>query len=195
MSRQRKCVICGEPIINENDSIPYKGRYAHNHCFDISLKVLHSDKDDKIKKKKEKSLSKPKPKIELKDAMSEEEYADKKLYYSYLRTLLDNELSAKIYTLSDGYIKKYGFTFKQMYNTLVYLYEIKHKELIGDIVGLIPYYLDEAEKYYSSLSELEIINSNKNIDEMYAHKMIQIKPKHRTSKLLDITTVGRNNDV
>lgn len=195
MSRQKKCVICGQTIQLNEESVPYKGRYAHSHCFDISLKVLQTDKTDKVKVKEKKTSPKSKPKIELKDALSEEDYADKKQYYSYLRNLLNNELSAKIYALSDSYIKKYGFTFKQMYNTLVYLYEIKNKEVIGDIVGLIPYYFDEAEEYYKSLSDIESINSSRDIDQMYLHKVIQIKPRQRTSKLLDITTIGKDKNV
>lgn len=194
MSRQKKCVICGKPIISDNDAVPYKGRYAHNSCFDISLKVLQTDKEDKVKDKK-KTSKKPKPKIELKDAMSEEEYADKKEYYSYLRTLLDNELNAKIYALSDQYIKKYGFTFKEMYLTLQYLYEIKQREIVGDIVGLIPYYFAEAQDYYKTLENIKTNNADKDISSMYKNKIVHVGQRSRKTKLIDITTIGGNKDV
>jgi len=44
---KRKCVICNEWIEDETQSIPYKGRYAHTKCFNIAMKTIKKDKDEK----------------------------------------------------------------------------------------------------------------------------------------------------
>lgn len=191
---KRKCVICGEWIESDSQSIPYKGRYAHIKCFDISMKAIKKDKDEKLAEKsktKSKTKSTSKPKVELKDAVSEEEYADKKQYYQYLRELINDELSAKVYALSDQYVSRYNFTFKEMYQTLVYLHEIIEKELVGEVVGLIPYYFTEAQNYFRSIEQVEEANKNIDVSKMYKEKVIVIQPKKRITKQLDIESIGK----
>lgn len=188
MARLKKCVICGESIGTDEKSVPYKNRYAHQRCFDVAMKTLHKDKTEKLQQKAKKT--KAVPKIELKDNLSEEDYQDKKEYYQYLRELLSSDLNAKIYVLSEDYIKKYGFTWKSMKDTLVYLYELLGKSLEGDAVGLIPYYHSEAEKYYESVKKIE--ESNKEIDtsNMYQRRVVRINPKKKKIKQLDIESIG-----
>ena len=76
MAARRKCVICNEPIVDE-DGVPYKGRYAHKKCFNIAIKTLQKDKTEQIDKvaTKKKVGRKARPQAELKEALSEEEYA------------------------------------------------------------------------------------------------------------------------
>ena len=191
---KRKCVICGEWIEDNTQSIPYKGKWSHEKCFQIAVKAIKKDKDEKLAEKsktKSKTKSTPKPKAELKEAISEEEYADKKQYYQYLRELINDELSAKVYALSDQYITRYNFTFKEMYQTLVYLHEIVEKELVGDIVGLIPFYLDQAKNYFRSIEKVEEINKGIDVSKMYKEKVIVIQPKKRITKQLDIESIGK----
>ena len=191
---KRKCVICGEWIEDDSQSIPYKGRYAHTKCFNIAMKTIKKDKDKKLAEKsksKTKTKSAPKPKAELKDAVSEEEYAEKKQYYQYLRTLIDDELSAKVYALSDQYISRYNFTFKEMYQTLVYLHEIIEKELVGDVVGLIPFYLTEAKNYFKSIDRVEEVNKDIDVSNMYKERIIRIQPKKKNIKQLDIENIRK----
>ena len=71
-----------------------------------------------------------------------------------------------------------------MYQTLIYL-ELQDKELTGDVVGLIPYYYSDAEKYYSDVDNLEKQMKNVDIGQMYKEKVIVIKPKQRVPKQLD----------
>lgn len=197
MARKRKCVCCGESIGTDEESVPYKGRYAHVRCFNSAVKALQKDKTEKIEKIKEKNNKKSvskKPKAELKDAISEEEYAEKKQYYQYLRELINDELSAKIYSLSDQYITRYSFTFKGMFQTLVYLHEILEKDLTGDVVGLIPYYYTEAMKYYETVANIEQINKNIDTSTMYHEKTIFIKPKQRKNIQIDINSVGKEEN-
>ena len=70
---KRKCIICGEWIENNSQSIPYKGKWAHEKCFQIAVKAIKKDKDEKLADKTKSKKSKPKPKAELKEAVSEEE--------------------------------------------------------------------------------------------------------------------------
>ena len=194
---KRKCIICGEWIENNSQSIPYKGKWSHEKCFQIAVKAIKKDKDEKLAEKtksKTKAKSTPKPKAELKDAVSEEEYAEKKQYYQYLRDLIDDELSAKVYALSDQYVSRYNFTFKEMYQTLVYLHEIVEKELVGDIVGLIPFYLSEAQNYFKSIEQVKEVNKNIDISKMYKEKIVRIQPKKRIVKQLNIEDIGKGEE-
>lgn len=199
MARKRKCICCGKYIGTDEESVPYKSRYAHVKCFQSTVKTIKKDKDKKLAEKansKEKKKKSTKPKAELKDALSEEEYAEKKQYYQYLRELHNEELSIKVYTLSDLYINRYNLTFKKMYQTLVYLHEILEKDLVGDIVGLIPYYYTEAVKYYENIAEIEERNKDIDTSTMYQEKTIFIKPKQRKNIQIDINSVGKEeNDV
>ena len=48
----RKCVICNELL--DEQGVPYKGRYAHQKCFNIAMKTLQKDKNKEIDKVAEK---------------------------------------------------------------------------------------------------------------------------------------------
>lgn len=191
MARLKKCVICGETIGADEKSVPYKNRYAHQRCFEVAMKTLHKDKTEQLQQKKTKQPKKT-PKAELKDNVSEEEYKDKKEYYQYLRDLLQSDLNAKIYVLSEDYIKRYGFTWKSMKNTLVYLFDLLGKTLEGDAVGLIPYYHAEAVKYFESIQKIEEANKDKDVEHMYQQRVVKINPKKRKIKQLDIESIGGN---
>lgn len=192
---KRKCVCCGEWIEAGEASIPFKGRYAHQKCFNIAIKTLQQDKVEKLSEKQRntsKKKSQSKPKAELKEALSEQEYVQKKQYYQYLHKLLNSDtLSAKIYALSNDFISKYGFTFQSMYQTLVYLHEIAEKELTGDIVGIIPYYHTEAQQYFDSVKNVEELNKEVDVSDMYHTKTIKLKTRNKKIKQLDIETIGK----
>lgn len=191
----RKCVICNE--ILDEQGVQYKGRYAHQKCFNIAMKTLQKEKNKEIDKvaEKKKVGRKAKPKAELKEALSEEEYRKKQQYYNYLRGLIDGqELSAKIYALTEDYIERYKFTYESMYKTLVYLHEIIEKELTGDVVGIIPYYYSEATQYYESIDKVAELNKDIDISKMYKEKTIIIQPKKRKIKQIDIESIGKGVD-
>ncbi len=194
--RPRKCVLCGENISPAESSVPYKGKYAHQHCFDAAMKEINQQKKATLAvkaegKKKTGAVKKQKPQALLKDGMSEEEYAKKKKYYAYLKTLIpEEELSVKQLAVSERYIDHYNFTFEGMYQTLVYLNEILQKELKGDVVGIIPYYYSEAEQFNQELKNIEDNNKKINWSKYYPKKIIQIKPQKRKIKELDIASIG-----
>lgn len=188
----RKCVICNELL--DEQGVPYKGRYAHQKCFNIAMKTLQKDKKKEIDKvaEKKKVGRKVRSKAELKEASSEEEYQKKQQYYNYLRGLIEGqELSAKIYALTEDYIERYKFTYESMCQTLVYLHEIIEKELTGDVVGIIPYYHSEAMQYYESINKIAELNKDIDISKMYKEKTIIIQPQKRKVKQIDIESIGK----
>lgn len=193
--RKRICLLCGKPIEDNNDSVPYKGRYAHNACFRVAIKAVHIDKTEKLEEKAEQKAAKkrgrpPKPKAELKDSVTEEQYIQKKLYYDYLRKFIGDKLPAKVYAVTERYIQQYDFTYQKMYQTLTYMHNILEKEFTDDIVGLIPYYYDKAEKHYYTVKQVEEKNKDKDIEGMYKNKIIYIDPKRKKCKQIDITSIG-----
>lgn len=191
--RKRKCVCCGEPIEEFEPSVPYKNRYAHERCFNVAVKAIHVDKKQKLIEKaedKKKPDSKPKPKAELKDGMTEEEYKKKKAYYDYLRSLIgDENMGAKVYVCSERLIAQHNFTFESMHNTLIYLYEILGREVSGDVVGIIPFYHDEAKKYYEELKRIEEENKTIDVGEMYHQSVVVIKNPRRSVQQIDINLI------
>lgn len=178
----KKCYVCNKLIQNEEEMIPYKNRFVHPDCFNIAVKIVKQEKDEELAKKteekKEKKKKAPRPKAELKEGLSNEEYKEKEKYYSYLKKLLNTEkLTAKIYTVSERDKDRFGWTWIGMYNTLVYLNEIKEKELIGDIVGYLPYSYDEAQAFYDDVKKVEENNKEASLSDMYQTKRIKYHKK------------------
>ena len=196
MGRPKKCVVCGKPIIGE-EGIPYKNRYAHSDCFQSAIKLIAVDKKDRLEEKKKQSKEKTKQsksKAELKDGLSEEEYAEKTKYYSYIRSLLElnnnDKLDAKYYVISNRMIEEYSFTWKGMYLTLCYLKEILQKEVKDNYIGLIPYYYEAALSFFDKIKKIEEDNKQINTTEMYNRKTIYIEPRKRATKLLNVEDIG-----
>lgn len=186
----KKCVICGE-FITDEAGVPYKQRYAHQKCFNIAIKALQGDKAEKLEaKNNKKKTTRAKPKAELKDCLSEEEYKYKTEFYNYVRNLTgDNQNSVKVYALSDNYIKRYGFTFEGMYNTIKYLNEYTDKTITGDVIGIIPYYYDEAQAFYKNLEWLCEENKNIQIEKMYKPRVIKVNAERKTFPQINIEDI------
>lgn len=145
----KKCAICNQILKDEDmeSAIKIKSRYTHSYCFNNRLKVQNQ---------KSKEIIKTRPKIELKQGLSEEEYAFKKKYYDKIKELLGVEnINAKIYKLSEDYIKQYNFNFKGLLETIIFFYEIKQNAVIGDLVGIIPYTYDEAVEYFKQNNKIK----------------------------------------
>lgn len=196
MGRKRVCVLCGKVIEDINDSVPYKKRHAHSDCFNVAVKAVHVNKTEKLEQKAQEDIPKKrgrkvKPKAELKDAVSEEEYSQKKKYYGFLRITLGDNLPAKIYILTEKYITQYNFTYQKMYETLVYLKNILEKDFTEDIVGLIPYYYERADQHNKTVQRVEENNKDKNIETMYNKKIIYIQPNKKKIKQIDLTSIGK----
>lgn len=188
----KKCVICGNIIKDGEETIPYKSRTAHLKCFNNMSKITGVERIKRETPVKKTAATKPKKALtELKEGLTEEEYQEKKAFFDYLRKLINtSELSAKIYKLTGDYLKIYPrFTYTGMQNTLKYYFEITGHPISGDCVGIIPYYYDEAEKYWSSVENIKKANEKVDADGMYKIKQYQFKPRPYTRKLIDIETI------
>lgn len=190
--RYKKCVICGEPILSEEDSIPYKEKkYAHIKCFDLNMKILGNQKQEKLaekaeeKQKKSKTKTKIKPVTELKDGLTDEEYNEKMLVVNYAKQILEVEtLPTSFFAILSNEMTKYGYTYSGVYQTLKYLYDIKEREISDNILGLVPYYYDEAQAFFIEVQKVAEKNAEKNVNSMYKEKVVVIKPKERVIKQL-----------
>lgn len=189
----KKCVVCGKPLksVSEEDSVPFKGRLAHRDCFNLSMKILGNDKQEKLAEKAEHKLkqnkknTKIRPVTELKDGLSDEEYKEKMLVVNYLKQILDVEvLPTSFFAILSNEMTKYGYTYSGVYQTLKYLYDIKEREISDNILGLVPYYYDEAQTFFNEVQKVAEKNANKNINNMYKEKVVVIKPKERVIKQL-----------
>lgn len=194
---RRKCVICGQPIVDNNDSVPYKKRYAHTSCFNSFMKMAAKEKKAEIKEKAKdrKKASNKKPQAELKEAMSEEEYVLKSYYDTLRRLIGESKLDVKIYKVSEDYIKKYGFTFEGMQKALEYYFDFLEHEVDGDCIGIIPYYYDKAQSFYQECLEIEEANKNLNqnsLKDMYKVRKIKIQPKSKGALMIDISKIGED---
>ena len=191
----RKCALCGEPIQKEESALPYKKRYVHEHCFKASMNAIKKDKDNQLQQKEKQRKNNNKVvtsrKSELKEGLSEEEYKEKKAYYDYLRSL-NVDINAKVYVLSDKYISQYAFTWIGLYQTLVYLHEIIAKELTGEVVGLLPYYYNEAMSYFAEIDKIRENNANVDTQHLYQNKVLRLNANDINKskiKQIDITTI------
>lgn len=193
----KKCVICGKIINKGEDAIPYKSRYAHSNCFNIETTVLMKEKEKKLNKNKATSKGKVTGEANLiaKDGLDEETYKQKKQMFNYLSGKLNRDLETKDYAIISNQIKQYKFTYQNILYTMQYLYEILHKgDEDNNVIGLIPYYYDEAVKYYTTVYKTQDINNKKQLGNMYHNKVVRINPKRRYKPSIDITTIGDEND-
>lgn len=190
---QKTCPVCKQPILPTDETIPYKNRTAHSRCLSGLYDVLANERKDQHKTKEQKkkqelkekkSPDAPKPQIEVAAPVSEEEYAKKKAFYDYLREMI-GDVESKHYAISEKLIKQYGFTFEGMHQTLQYLDEILNKVAEGNILGLIPYYYEEAINHNKELDEIEQKNKGKNINEMYHTNIVKIGKKVSRKKEID----------
>ena len=188
---KRKCVICGEFIENNDESIPYKKRYAHINCFNVAMKVVTTEKNKKTTTNNK--TSKKKPQKELKEGLTEEEYQEKTKLCDYIREKTKSDLTVKIYKLIEDYKKKYKLSYHDMYMTLYWYFSIKGNPVEGDMVGIIPYTYDEAKKSMEKLQSVQEDCEKKldKIQELYPNKTIS-SPVIGERKIdqIDISKIG-----
>lgn len=186
--RKRKCQICGEWIEDNSDSVPYKKGYCHTKCFNVAMKVVTTKKRKKVAAK----AKTPKPQKELKDGLSEEEYAQKKHLCDYLREITGKDLPVKTYKLIEDYCKKYKMTFTQIEEDLRYFYGVKENEVEGDAIGIVPYIHTEAQEYYESLHDAYASYKEAgNIPDMFSDEKIKVSVDLAVEKSqIDLSKIG-----
>lgn len=182
--------MCNEFIEDGDNSVLYKNRYAHETCFKRSMGALVSGEaaekraKEKAKKDAKKQKAKEPPAIKVKEAMSEEDYQKKKAFFDYLRSVI-GDLEAKHYAYASQMITNYGFTYDSMRQTLTYIINMLNRPINvenGNILGLIPYYHDEAEDFYRSIDECIEANKDKDVNQMYKVNVVQIRKKEPRKK-------------
>lgn len=202
MSR-KICPICSQPILDEQETIPFKKRTAHVACFNSFMKVTTTEKAKQATKKQaeRKSKSTAKPKVELKDGLTEEEYKDKQELFATIRRIqCSEEIAAKTYKLVSDYISKYSFTYRGIQQALVYFYEIKDSFAYGerrgdykDCIGIVPYTYDEAQSFYTLGETTTKLNKDidfNNIGKMYKNRVVTVKPRDIVENQINIEDIG-----
>lgn len=184
---RRKCKICGEQIIDNDDSIPYKQGYAHKRCFDIAIKAVTQKKREDCTRSSKATSEKEKPQKELKDGLTEEEYKDKVDLCNYIRFLTGEDISPKVYTLMEQYKKKFKITHLQMLQDLKWFFDVEQNSVEGDVIGIIPYIHSEAQRYLRQINEAQSDCKTKinALPNMYPDKVITM-PKQKTSNTKQI---------
>ena len=191
---RRKCKICGEWIEDNNDSVKYKNGYAHRNCFNVAMKVVVTEKKEKLSKEKQE----PKRKVQkvLKEGLSEEEYGEKVELCEYIKQLTHEELSVATYKLIEDYKKKYKISYREMKEDLFWYFEIQEKPIEGEmIIGIIPIFHTTAQKNLQEIkaSQNSFSENLKNIPRMYQEKS-RAMSKGRPEKVFQIDIAGIGGD-
>lgn len=84
----------------------------------------------------------------------------------------------------NDYIKQYNFTYSGIQKTLEYCFEIKKKNLQKDkeTIGIVPYYYNEAKKYFYDIYLSQNANKDLNIKETIQYKNKEITISQPQSK-------------
>lgn len=189
MSRLKTCKLCGKSIQPNETPVPFGIRFAHETCFENWTIEAINQKNKELKNKGKKQKDQ-KPVKELKNGLSEEEYKEKTKYYDYFRKVLGKEqLPVKIYKLTDDYIRLYNVNYLDLYHTLVYVNEILQKQLKGDIIGLLPFYITQAQAYFIDVKQIEKEIEKIDLNKMYSTKNVKINKKEKRIPQMDIISL------
>lgn len=135
-----KCSICGETFdANENDYVKtHNGRrYAHTYCF------------------------------EHQEELKTQDQKDREQLEAYIKILLNVEqLNPRIYKSINDYLKQYNYTYKGIFQALVYFYEVKgnDKSKANGSIGIVPYCYQDAFNYFLAMWEAQQKNEVKVIN-------------------------------
>lgn len=198
MGSQRICPLCGKPIEETDESVPYKNRVAHRKCFlnlaSVAQKNRMADSKDHEAERKEKAKAQQEEKAKESRVVlevSEEEYKEKKAVLEYLEQLSGQPATAKVYQLLKNYSTKYRFSYQGMLETLEYYYEVLDNLPKGDCIGIIPYYYDEARKYMEKFQTYKHVNDKvtaHDLSGMYKETIVKIKHKGPEG-LIDLSSI------
>lgn len=192
---KRKCQICGEFIEHEEEWVPYKNRYAHAECFNLAMKMATQGKKEKLQEMKHPAAKAPKKQKELKDGLAEDEYQEKVQLCDYIRSLIHEDLSPKVYKLMEDYYKKYKISYSEMLTDLKWYFEELENPVAGDVIGIVPYIHGDAQKYYADIKRAQEDCKTKmdQITEMYQEKTMRIQfLNERRIKQIDLNSLELN---
>lgn len=196
MARKKICVLCGQPIEDDSKSVPYKGRHAHQECFNRTMKIVTNEKKKELQDKSKENKSKPKVKVqkELKDGLSEEEYKQKTDLMNLIRQIQGTDkLTAKTYALIDKLYAQDKYSYGDIKKAVYWRYEIavdKKWQRTEDIAGGIRYYIDEALRYFKFVESTNLYNKSIVSQDLYKTKVVKIKLPQVNVPQIDITEIG-----
>lgn len=197
-----KCAICRQYIEPGEESIPYKNRFAHTTCFNELMKASSDQKRMAMTEKslQRKGVKKKQDKegntvIQIKGVSkdkSAEEIADEKLFFEYIIRLTGHKPDVKTATLAKKYTTEYELKYIDLVTALKYIYEIEQREFDPEkiAIGLVPYKVEEAKRYYASLEETVKKNNETNTNSFYKNEIVNIKQiRKRVTETIDISEI------
>ena len=108
----------------------------------------------------------------------------------YIKELFGaNYLSASVTKQIRDFRVEYGYTYKDMLNTLKYWYEVRRasKELAEGRIGIIPYVYEDAKKYYDTIERTNQLNKNVHYNlQMYHIEIDAPRPEEKKPKLFNL---------
>lgn len=189
------CPVCHKNVL-ASKAIHIKTRYYHKSCLDKKIKKEKEKIDnDKLTKKQREQYEralKQSALPEIPEAVPESEAQAAEKFFSKVEQI-QGKCTAKSSAMAYKYKKMYeGFTWEGMEQTLEYCFSIvgleAKKDEDSDIVGLIPWYYDQAQAFYAQLDSIE--PSKVDLDKIYKKKHIKVSPKKKNVDLIDISKIG-----
>lgn len=158
-----KCIYCNEIFdTNTEPFVKISRRYAHERC------KLEADK-------------KPKPLVEVKPPGLEalENYIIKKFNLPYITPSV--RAMIKRWTTST----ETKMTYEGIFQALLYSYEVRKLPLKDTPTGslaLVPYYYEEAKKYFLDILRINTINEQQTIKEIEKETVTISTPKRKPAR-------------
>lgn len=148
-SENTKCIYCKKELSkkDENCVLVSEGKYAHQECVELE---------------------------------SKREKTDKEKFEEYVIQLLEIEyIEPRIRAQINKYVKERGYTYSDMLKAMVYYYDIKgnSKEQARKYktLGLLPYFYDDAKRYYYEIWEARQRNEGKKLEQA-PQRIVRIPP-------------------
>lgn len=185
--KKYKCPVCGQNVTSDV-AVKLKNRYLHPVCFNSQMKAIG---DSKKKQSVEKAASKKKSVVKtldkIEEALSEEEFAYKKKLFEYVEQKTHIENNAKVHAMAKSYMKKNPeWTYRGMYNTVLYCWEYSELAVEGDGMGLIPFFYQEANSFIESYENTKDIRYEGEAGERVA----KIRQPRYKPDVIDIESIG-----
>lgn len=173
---KRKCVICSQYIEKDDETVPYKNRYAHVKCFNSLMKMaVKSNGEKKAASMRKKKTVKVKA---VGEALSEEEAKEKRDLIAYVERLFGEKANSKIYTQIKNMKSDFPYyTYAGIKSALEYFYEVQDNPITQKGVGIVPYIYDQAQKYFEHLYKTYEHNAKiEDVSTLYKETKIKIVP-------------------
>lgn len=186
------CPVCHKNVL-ASKAIHIKTRYYHKSCLDKKIKKekekIDNDKLTKKQREQYERVLKQSALPEIPEAVPESEAQAAEKFFSKVEQI-QGKCTAKSSAMAYKYKDMYEFTWEGMEQTLEYCFSILGLTLRenGEIVGLIPWYYDQAQSFYKQLNNIE--SQKVDLDKLYKKKYIKVTPKKKDVDLIDISKIG-----